>query len=65
MTVKPMMNTEMCPRCGGDGKTIVDWESYLRGRHDESDVDEFVEECPDCNGTGRRPRPFKETPDAS
>lgn len=56
--------SEMCPRCGGDGMTIVDWERYLRGRHGQSLINEFVEECPDCNGTGRLPRPYEETPDA-
>lgn len=55
---------EMCPRCGGKGKTVVDWERYLRGRHGQGVVDEFVEECPDCNGTGRSRWSDEETPDA-
>lgn len=39
---------DACERCQGSGEIITDWEAYLGDAEGDG-----VEECPDCDGTGR------------
>lgn len=47
-----MVETTTCQRCQGNGELVNDWDRY-KHPHSGDVGDEAVEECPDCDGTGR------------
>jgi len=45
-----------CGTCGGSGKEPVDWQVARELGWSVADVEAERGSCPDCNGTGCRPK---------
>lgn len=46
------MTEATCGRCQGNGEIVLDWPKYLHPAN-LAEEESSVDDCPDCDGTGR------------